>query len=244
MLAEFVDRADVGMIERRGGSRLTAETFQRLRIVAQIFRQELQRDSAAQLQVFRPVNHAHAAAANDVQHSIVRNRPAGQTCRLQSGTRWLAGSRSGLQALHRNHEPVPAARHRLDVLRFVRRITQRLPQLLHGGVNAVVELHHRVVGPELLLDLFARHQFARTLHQHQQNLEGLFLKTNLLLAFTEFSGLEVAFKRPNLHPDWRSHFAWNECREVYHFMRVRDNRANTYACVYTELAVEGQLSAS
>ena len=69
-------------------------------------------------------------------------------------------------------------------------------------MNAVVKLHHRIVGPKLLLNLFARHQFARALHQHQQNLEGLTLQVNPLRPLTKVAGLEVELKGPDLHPDW------------------------------------------
>ena len=54
---------------------------------------------------------------------------------------------------HRHHQAVAAARHRLHVLRLFRRVPQRQAQLLDGGVDAVVELHNRVIRPELLTDL-------------------------------------------------------------------------------------------
>ena len=47
VLAEFVDGADVGMIERRGGASFAAETFQGLRVLRHFVRQELQSDEAA-----------------------------------------------------------------------------------------------------------------------------------------------------------------------------------------------------
>ena len=43
VLAEFVDGANIGMVQRRGSARLAFKTLQRLGIVAQFFRQELQR---------------------------------------------------------------------------------------------------------------------------------------------------------------------------------------------------------
>ena len=49
MFSEFVDRADVGMVERGGGARLAAEALQRLRIAAQFFRQKLQGDARPSL---------------------------------------------------------------------------------------------------------------------------------------------------------------------------------------------------
>ena len=38
--------------------------------------------------------------------------------------------------------------------------------------------------------------------QHEQNLEGLLLQANLLVAFAKLSRPEVAFKGSNLHPNW------------------------------------------
>ena len=70
-LADVVDRADVGMVERRGGLGLAAEALERLTVLRQIFRQELQRDEAAEARVFGFVNHAHAAAAELLDDPIV-----------------------------------------------------------------------------------------------------------------------------------------------------------------------------
>ena len=51
------------MVQGRGGTRLAAKPFQRLRVVGQILRQELQRDRPAELGVLSLVNHTHAPAA-------------------------------------------------------------------------------------------------------------------------------------------------------------------------------------
>jgi hypothetical protein len=67
-------------------------------------------------------------------------------------------------------------------------------------VNAVVELHYSVIWPKLLFDFFARDQTARTLHQHQQNLEGLFLKTNLPTSGMKFTRLHIELKGPDPYP--------------------------------------------
>ena len=51
MFSELVDVANVGMVKRRGGARLAAETLQRLRVAAQLLGQKLQRYRTAQLEV-------------------------------------------------------------------------------------------------------------------------------------------------------------------------------------------------
>jgi len=57
----------------RGGSRSALESLQRLRIAGQFPGKELQRDMAAQLEVFGFVHHTHAAATELLQDAIVRN---------------------------------------------------------------------------------------------------------------------------------------------------------------------------
>ena len=73
-LANVVDGADVGMIERRGRPGLTPETLKSQRIVGQIIGQELQRHKAAQARVFGLIDDAHTAAAEPFQDAVVRDR--------------------------------------------------------------------------------------------------------------------------------------------------------------------------
>ena len=73
VLADFVNRADVWMIQRRGGARFTAESLERLRVAGQIFRKKFQRDEAAQLRVFSFVDNAHATTAQFFHDAVVGN---------------------------------------------------------------------------------------------------------------------------------------------------------------------------
>ncbi len=61
-----MDGADVGVVERRGGACFALKSLHRGRIVGQFLGQELQRDAATQLDVFRLVHHTHAAAAQNL----------------------------------------------------------------------------------------------------------------------------------------------------------------------------------
>ena len=63
VIADLVNRADVGMIQRRGGARFPAKTLQRLRILRDFIRQKFERDEAAKVGIFGLVDHAHATAA-------------------------------------------------------------------------------------------------------------------------------------------------------------------------------------
>ncbi len=85
--ADVVDRADVGMIQRGRGLRLAPEAFERLRVAGQIFRKEFQGDEAAEIGVFRFVNHAHAAATEFFDHAVARNHSADDGLRVRHGPR-------------------------------------------------------------------------------------------------------------------------------------------------------------
>src|ERR1700733_15352257 len=70
-LINFIDSADIGMVESGCRASLAAETFQALRIVSHIFRQELQSNEAAQARVFRLIHHAHPTASKLLNNSIM-----------------------------------------------------------------------------------------------------------------------------------------------------------------------------
>ncbi len=73
VLADFENGADVRVVERRSGPRLALEAIERLGILGQIFRQKLERHKTAERGVFGLVHHAHPAAAQLFQNSIVRD---------------------------------------------------------------------------------------------------------------------------------------------------------------------------
>jgi len=72
--SDVVDRADVGMLQRRGGAGFALQPLERLGVPAHLLRQELQRHAAAELQIFRLVDDAHAAAAQLREDPVVGNR--------------------------------------------------------------------------------------------------------------------------------------------------------------------------
>ena len=75
VLVDFVNGADVGMIQRRGSLCFALETRQSVGILARdSSRKELERDKAVQSQVFGLVHHAHAAAAQLVEDAVVGDR--------------------------------------------------------------------------------------------------------------------------------------------------------------------------
>src|SRR5262245_3040124 len=73
VLADVVNRADVGMVQRRCGTGFAAETLQRTR-VGQIFRDELEGDGTSEAGVFARVHDTHPASAQLGGDPIVADR--------------------------------------------------------------------------------------------------------------------------------------------------------------------------
>src|ERR1035437_7981871 len=130
----------------------------------------------------------------------------------------LAGNASGgIQSLHRHHQPVAAAGDGLDVLRIVSGVAESDAKLLNGRVDAVVEFHHRVVGPKLLLDFFAVRYSTSVFEEDSQDLEGLFLQHNPLAGLVQFSRLQIKFEYTESKAKWQCvlHETVTVVREVY-----------------------------
>jgi len=73
LVVNFVDRADVRMVQRRSRLRLALETGESLCVFGDFVRQELQGDKAAQLYILSLINHTHAATADFLDDAVVRN---------------------------------------------------------------------------------------------------------------------------------------------------------------------------
>ena len=61
------------MIQRGGCFGFALEAAERLRIFGDVVRQKLQRHKAAELDVFRLINHTHTAATELFQDAVVRD---------------------------------------------------------------------------------------------------------------------------------------------------------------------------
>src|SRR5208337_3396893 len=72
-LADLIDGADVRMIQRRCGTGLAAEAFQRLRVLGYVRRKELEGNETAKFSVFGLIDHTHPAAAELLGDAIVRD---------------------------------------------------------------------------------------------------------------------------------------------------------------------------
>jgi len=78
VLADFVNRADVGMIQGRGGTGFAPEAFEGLTVSGHVIGQEFQRDVTAEVFVFGFIHYPHPAATELFQNPIVGNLSAGK----------------------------------------------------------------------------------------------------------------------------------------------------------------------
>jgi len=94
-------------------------------------------------------------------------------------------------------KPVPSARHGLDIARFSGRFSERFPQLVYGGIQAVFELHERLGRPELSAYFFSQNHFARVFQQEVENFGGLASNPDPQGAFSQLpcSGVELEFPK-------------------------------------------------
>ena len=73
LLANLVDRANVGMIQRRRRARLSPKTFQSLWNLGQVVGKKFKRDKPAEGGILGLVDNTHAAATQRFEDSIVRD---------------------------------------------------------------------------------------------------------------------------------------------------------------------------
>src|SRR6185295_13457736 len=104
-----------------------------------------------------------------------------------AGRRLERRRRGNGRRLERGHETVAPAGQRLDEARTVGGIVQGIPQPLDRAVEADVEVHERVAGPEGLADLLARHDLARPLQEEGEDLERLLLQPDLRPVLVELT---------------------------------------------------------
>src|SRR5262249_27856657 len=73
MLADFVNGADVGVIQRGRRTAFPTEAFKRLRGFAKVVGKKFQGNSAAKFGVLGLVNHTHSAATKLFDDAVVRD---------------------------------------------------------------------------------------------------------------------------------------------------------------------------
>ena len=73
LLANVVNRADVGVVQRRCSLRFALKACERLRVAGNILRQELKGDEAMQPRVLGFIHHTHPPAAQLLDDAVVRD---------------------------------------------------------------------------------------------------------------------------------------------------------------------------
>src|SRR4051812_3045335 len=96
-----------------------------------------------------------------------------------------------LMPFDRPDEPVAAARERFDEPRRRRRVAERFPNPRDRVVQAVVEVHERIGGPDFRSQLLARHQLAGVSEQRGKDLQRLPLKPVLHSVLAQFASANV-----------------------------------------------------
>jgi hypothetical protein len=92
------------------------------------------------------------------------------------------------------NEAVATPANGFYVTRLFRRVLERIAQPLHSRVDAVLELHNRVVGPEFPTDLLTQQHFPRILQQIGKYSKGLVLQADLLTVLAQLAGSQIEFK--------------------------------------------------
>ena len=73
MFVDFINGADVGMIERRGSAGLALEAAQGVTVFGQLCRQEVEGDETPQLAVLGLIDHTHTSAAELLEYAVMGN---------------------------------------------------------------------------------------------------------------------------------------------------------------------------
>ena len=76
--ADFVNSADIGVVQGGGGASFAAEAFKRVGVTHEIVGKKFEGDEAAEIEILGFVDDAHAAAADFFQDAIVRDSLADQ----------------------------------------------------------------------------------------------------------------------------------------------------------------------
>jgi hypothetical protein len=113
-----------------------------------------------------------------------------------------AGDRHGLPP-HGSYESIAAARHGFDVSRILGRIAQSASQLIHRGVEAVLEIDERPFLPDPLTQLVVCNHIPGMRQQGQQDLKRLAGQTNTYSALEQLPRWNIHFKGSEGQPSGR-----------------------------------------
>ena len=91
-------------------------------------------------------------------------------------------------------EKIAAAGNRFDIPGVCGGVAQDVADLLDRGVEAIVEIHESLRGPQLLLQFLAGNDLAGIFQEHLENLKGLTLQFGTNAVFSQFTRAEINFE--------------------------------------------------
>ncbi len=105
-----------------------------------------------------------------------------------------------IDRLHFRQKPIAPPRNRLHKPRAIRRIRQRIPNLVDRLIQPVVEIHVRIGRPNSFLQFFAGNDFSGMLDQHRQNPDRLLLQPYAQSTLAQFPSPNIQLKSPKSEP--------------------------------------------
>ena len=153
-LVDLMNRADVGMLDRRGGLGFAAEAFFGVGVLGQPRGEKLQGNGAVEVCIEGLVDHAHPAFAQFFEQAVVGNDV------LRGGSLGQADDFARrVNLLDRADEAVPPPRQSFDKAWPLGGIVQRLSQSADSAIDAVFEINEGSVGPKSLVKRLPRDEF-------------------------------------------------------------------------------------
>jgi len=111
--------------------------------------------------------------------------------------------------LNGTDESVTAAGHGFDIPRRIGGVAQGASELVHRGVNTMLEIDKRLVAPDLLPQLLTSDEFPRLGKQRQENLARLPGQANAQAALAQLARENIHFKRSECDPALDVVYAWH-----------------------------------
>src|SRR3984893_3055185 len=124
LILNFVDGEDVGVIEGGGRFGFPLEAAESLRVMSDIFRQKLEGDEPAELQILGFVNHSHPTAADLFDNAVVRD---GLADHLGTNVTW------GKQAKSMKVRTLVVSEKYVELFRHYQKVGGTSPRTLSKG---------------------------------------------------------------------------------------------------------------
>jgi hypothetical protein len=119
---------------------------------------------------------------------------------MRKSGEFRAASRSGIDNLDLGEEAVAATSNGFHKAGTFGGVAEGLTDFADCFVEAVVEVHESIRGPELFLEFLTSYDIAGVLKQQDQDLEGLFLKADSQAVLAQFTGTKIHFEHAKTKP--------------------------------------------